>query len=494
MTEENIRLIFGLKLRELRQNNQMSLSDLSQASGISVSYLNEIEKGKKYPKGSKISALAVALDADYDYLVSLQLGKNLAPISELLRSNLLHDLPLGMFGIGVPDLLEMLSNAPTRVSAFINTLFEITRSYNMSVEQFYFSSLRSYQELHNNYFPKLENSVAEFRKSFLTTESISTELLISILNKQYNYQVFTSGLEKEPKLKHLRSVCLPGKQPRLILNKNLNTRQQKFALARELAYNHLALNERSYTTSWVEVNSFEQVLNNFKASYFSCALLMPAEEMKIDIQYWLSLPKWNENHLTNLLIKYDVSPETLLYRFTNLLPYFFDINELFFLRFNQPVNGDEYFLTKELHLSGHHNPHTSMLDEHYCRRWVSLTIFDELAETNSAKVICRAQRSQYIGSENEYLVIALAKAGSPEPGRNSSLSIGLKINQRIKEKVNWWQDEALPLRKVNQTCEQCPAVDCQERAAPPIHLKAVNRLEETKWALKNLGQKFKSED
>ena len=52
---------------------------------MSKSYLNEIEKGKKYPKHDKILALADALDCNFDELVSIQLDKNLAPIGELMQ-------------------------------------------------------------------------------------------------------------------------------------------------------------------------------------------------------------------------------------------------------------------------------------------------------------------------------------------------------------------------------------------------------------------------
>jgi len=67
--EQNIRLIFGLKLRQLRQENKLSLVELSGKSGLSVSYLNEIEKGKKYPKAEKIAAISNALGVSYDKLV-----------------------------------------------------------------------------------------------------------------------------------------------------------------------------------------------------------------------------------------------------------------------------------------------------------------------------------------------------------------------------------------------------------------------------------------
>ncbi|MEL6358275.1 MAG: helix-turn-helix transcriptional regulator, partial [Bacteroidota bacterium] len=42
----NERIIFGLKVKQLRQGQGKSFADLAAATGMSVSYLNEIEKGK----------------------------------------------------------------------------------------------------------------------------------------------------------------------------------------------------------------------------------------------------------------------------------------------------------------------------------------------------------------------------------------------------------------------------------------------------------------
>src|ERR1035437_7138098 len=94
VSEENIRLIFGLKLKQLRQDKNLSLAELSEKSGLSISYLNEVEKGKKYPKADKIAELSHALDIPYDKLVSIKLSKNLAPVAQILTSNILKDLPL----------------------------------------------------------------------------------------------------------------------------------------------------------------------------------------------------------------------------------------------------------------------------------------------------------------------------------------------------------------------------------------------------------------
>ena len=53
----------------------------------------------------------------------------------------------------------------------------------------------------------------------------------------------------------------------------LSELQKKFILAREIGYQVLGLKERAMTSAPERVDSFEQVLNDFKASYFAGALL-----------------------------------------------------------------------------------------------------------------------------------------------------------------------------------------------------------------------------
>ena len=54
----NIRYIFGMKLRNFRHEKGYGLKELAALTGLSISYINEIEKGKKYPKAEKIMSLA----------------------------------------------------------------------------------------------------------------------------------------------------------------------------------------------------------------------------------------------------------------------------------------------------------------------------------------------------------------------------------------------------------------------------------------------------
>jgi XRE family transcriptional regulator, fatty acid utilization regulator len=478
--EENIRMILGLKIRQLRQDRQLSLNEVSQKTGISVSYLNEIEKGKKRPKADKIVALAELFEVSYDWLISLKLSKKLSPLADLLHSNILNELPLEVFGLEPANLLEIFSNAPSKLNAFVSTLIEINRSYDMSVEHFYFSVLRSYQEMHENYFEDLEQFAADFRNQFQINQISDEHRLRAILEEEFHYEIRFGGLDEYAELHKLRSVVIPGEKPVLLLNSQLDEKQRIFILGREIGYQYMQLNERPYTSSWVEVKSFEQVLNNFKASYFSSALLIPKQSFIRNIQEWFKSPQFDDQFLLNLINHYNATPETLFHRLTNLLPEYFGINQLFFLRFSYETENETFHLTKEMHLSGLHNPHATLLKEHYCRRWISLSIIkDGLNQADEKPHICKIQRSKYINSNREYLVIAINH-------KESSISIGLLINHKLKNKIEFLKDTRIQNRKVNETCERCGAINCQERVAPPVLLKQQKEMEQMKSTLKNL--------
>lgn len=486
MNEDNIKLIFGLKVRQLRQEKGLSFAALSKATSLSASYLNEIEKGKKYPKTEKIMMLAEALGVSYDWLISLQLSKNLAPVSQLLSSNLLSDLPLELFGLEPAVLLEMLSNAPAKLGAFLSTIIEISRNYGMSVENLYYNMLRSYQEMYENYFEDLEEEVKTFKAQFFKDAEgqLSYEQLANLLEEHYHYTIDEVSLGSQLELSKLRTIFLDGSQKKLLLNPFLNEAQKTFAVGQELAYAYLKLKPRPKTTTWIEVNSFEEVLNNFKASYFSCALLLPEEEIKADLGTWIKKEQFDVDFLLGLLEKYHCSPETLLHRMTNILPKHFGIRELFFLRFTKQEQS--FKLTKEMHLSGLHNPHGTTLDEHYCRRWMSIELLNEMAAGSEQKIICKSQRSKYANSENEYLIVTFAKASDNPSVPNSSVSIGMLLNKNLKQKLKFWNDPTIPIRLVNETCETCSVRNCEERAAPPLRYEAQQKSLAMKAALKAL--------
>jgi len=321
IAEEYIRLIFGLKIKQIRTEKDLSLFGLSKLSGLSKSYLNEIEKGKKYPKTDKIIKLAETLEVPYDQLVSLKLDKNLAPIGEILQSGILDEIPLELFGIQQSDLIDIIANAPSKVNAFISTIIEIAQHYNMSREGFYLASLRSYQEAHNNYFEDLEAKVVKFANAYQLPldEKITSAELEEILVEEYGYTINKAGIPKEEELDNLRCVFVPTTKT-LLLSDRVDEAQKTFIYAKELGYQYLQITERPYTFSWIRYDNFEEVLHNFYASYFAGALIIPRKHLKDHLKKLFSEAQFSEKAFHKIMNLYNASSESFYQRLTNILP------------------------------------------------------------------------------------------------------------------------------------------------------------------------------
>lgn len=486
--QSNKKIIFGLKVRQLRLEKKMPFVELSDQTGMSVSYLNEIEKGKKYPKEDKIHTLANALGSSFDKLVSSDLTDSLAPVGELLRSNFLNELPLDLFGIELSKVVEIIAGAPIRVGAFISTLVEMARNYSLMEENFYLGAMRSFQELRYNYFEEIEEAVSAFADFHNLPQNgpVKAESLAAILKEHYNYKIVENGLKNYPELKSLPTVFVP-KNNKLLLNGELNATEKAFHLGKELGYNVLGLNEHNSSTSLLRVNSFDEVLNHFKAVYFSTALLINRDAFVKDIQAFFNQKSWNGEAFLAIMDKYKASPEMFFQRLTNIIPQFFGLQKLFFMQVCHKPELSLFEIEKELHLNYQHHPHSNGLHEHYCRRWLSLSLLKELSDlqkagpdsNRDAGTIVGAQRCHYFGTDDDYLCMTLAHSGKPASGQNVSVTIGLLINKELREKVKFVEDPSITLREVNKTCERCAIDNCPERAAPAtviekrLHQKAI---------------------
>lgn len=467
MEEEYVKLIFGLKLRQIRADKGLSLFQLGKITGLSKSYLNEIEKGKKFPKTDKIILLAQALEVNYEELVSLKLDKNLAPISGILQSKILKEIPFELFGIEERDLIEIISNAPSKVNAFISTMIEIGNNYNLTRESFFLAALRSYQEANDNYFPEIEQAAKKFIKAYLIDkkDEINEEWMLEILKEEFGYTLYFEEFSAD--LNSLRSIYKPQNKE-LYINNSADPNQIRFILAKELGYNYLKLEERLLTFSWAKFESFDQLLHNFYASYFAGAILLPEEEMVKDMNRLFDSEVFNQIEFEKRMKKYTESPETIYQRMTNLLSKHFKINDLFFLRLSNKIGTESFKLTKELHLNQHQSPHANESDEHYCRRWVSVRVLQDFEKLKTQKShVLDAQISVYpFQNYNEYFVVSSATQDPFNPELLRSVTLGVKL-ESAKKKFKFLKNSDIPVKEVAVTCENCGMENCAERAAPP---------------------------
>ena len=489
---DHLRLILGVKLKLLRQERGFTLRKVAGRAGISISYLSEIEKGKKYPKPDKLVDLASALGVPYDDLVSLKVDEPLEGLREVIYSPFLRAFPFELFGVEPKDVVSLMAGVPRRASALIRAFIEVSRTYDARVEHFLFAALRAHQKMHGNHFPEIENAASEFRKAQgwgpRTIPDAAT--LRIILEKHHGYTIDTATLPEHETLSSFRSIVTEEDRPTMFVNGSLRDEQQAFLYARELGFLTLKPATRPTTGSWVKVESFEQVLANFEASYFAGAVLTPAAALDEDLTAFFRWDTWDETAFRGALNRYRATPEMFFYRLTQRIPEVFGLKEIFFMRFHHNPHEDLYHLTKVLNMSRVPVPHGIQLHEHYCRRWPGMQALSKLARQQADgkgdEPVVAVQRSHFLNDDAEFFVIAVARPLALKPGTNTVVMLGFLMDRTFKRAVRFWVDPAIPRVDVNLTCERCPLTDCDVRVAEPSVLDEQQRLEEQEKALAEL--------
>jgi len=209
-----------------------------------------------------------------------------------------------------------------------------------------------------------------------------------------------------------------------------------------------------------------------------------------DLSSFFKKEKWDAEALLQIKNKYNVSSEIFYHRLTNLLPEFFGLQKLFFIRTIHDTTINNFELDKELHLNHKHHPHGNGLLEHYCRRWLSTSLLNDMKQMQQVGkyvgTFVGIQRSKYHDTDDEYLAFTLARPAHPQPNLNTSVTIGILIDEEMKERISFLDDPTIKKRIVNKTCERCPIENCTERAAPAIEVEKKEKRKAIQEALKNL--------
>lgn len=483
MSLDLINIIFGMKVRQARLDAGLTLSEFAALCELSPSYVTEIEKGRKYPRTDKIVKMANALDRDYDALVSIKLPPSLTSLESMLSSSVVQRFPFEEFGFEAGDLVNLLTRKPDKASALLHGILEVGHRYDLSAEEFLRAALRSYQEIHENYFPDLEEAAVQFRAEFgekygwPEEERVPLSALVAALTEEYGYVIDDEAISRTADLAHYRSIFIQGKPPKLFVNNALYSRQVRFIIARELGYQYLGIKERSIASTPDKINTFQQLFNDFRASYFAGSLLMPRAQFLEDLQTFFAANSWDPQFLLDMLAKYNITPEMLLYRMSELVPQFFGV-KLHFLRFHHPAGTSEYHLIKQLNMNRLLVPSGIGLAEHHCRRWLSVRLLREISAMgplqNVEDMPIGIQHSEFLDSRDKFLCIGFARQLILSPDIYSSVLIGFRIDADLQKTIQFLDDPAIPQELIGETCERCPLTpdQCHLRAAEPGILQA----------------------
>lgn len=231
------------------------------------------------------------------------------------------------------------------------------------------------------------------------------------------------------------------------------------------------------------------MLNNFYASYFAGALIIPKDELTLQLERLFEKETFDQELFLQMLNAYNASPESFYQRLTNILPKAFNIKNLFFLRFTHKAGTGRFQLNKELHLTHHHSPRANETNEHYCRRWISLKVLKDIVESENSHEF-DIQISNYPGYDTTYLVLSSATKDPFSSNQYRSISIGLLINKQLERKLKFLGDETIKKRQVGVTCERCAISDCEVRQAPPVVLDRIAKNKKTETIVEELNARF----
>ncbi len=484
INEQNLKIIFGIKIKSYRTRLGLSLQELSKKTTIAVSYLSEIESGKKYPKPEKLIRLAQALEVDYDTLVSSKVSKSLDPFTALINSDLVKQFPFHLFGISASDILGLFKNNPEHAHAFLQTFLQISRAYDMSLENFLFAALRTYVRQSQNFFPDLENLAKQYaQQRKIDGAPPSFQQLKKILQENHAYTVEQKELTEHPDLNGFRSILRA--KGLLSINGNLLESQKAFILAREIGFLKLAIINRPLTSSWIKVQNFDQLVNNFKASYFGGALLLQQDRVAQDLQQMMERPEWDGDSFQKLLDRHKATPEMLLHRLSQLLPGVLGLQNVFYFRFVNAVDHLSIMLTKELNMTDSLISYGLGMNEHHCRRLLPLRLLKKIHH-DKVPLAVGAQKIEFVKNGTSFLLFSMARPLSLSKTRGSAIALGIKIDKKSESIIKFINDPTIEIEKVSESCERCPLTDCSERVVEASMISKQNALEKQELAL----QKF----
>jgi hypothetical protein len=151
-------------------------------------------------------------------------------------------------------------------------------------------------------------------------------------------------------------------------------------------------------------------------------------------------PKWDDRALLNILETYNSSPEMFMIRLINIIPKYFGLSGMFFMRFDHKKNEKTTFLKKQLHLSRTRNPKNITLLEKHCREWLDTSVFNDLG----TEVKAHCHRFVTRKGNQKFMVMALSRPMKRNKNTALSVLVGFEETSAFGKKVTFSDDASIP--------------------------------------------------
>ncbi len=455
-----LNLRIGPKIKAFRRQLGLQANTLAEQLGISPSYLNLIESGKRKIDGDLVIKVCKELKIELSDLTSktnLNLENN---ISELLSDDLFDDLDI----VG-PEVKDLVNTNPKIAKALIKLGDNFKQKDHEIVNKvenisgkiidgrkasFPGEVVADFLQENKNYFPKLEFFADKIFDKVKQNNRTRYIALCNFLKSEYNITVKDVIPEEGKPF----SKIYNKKSKELLLSDYLSLETKKLHAAAQMAQEGAANEINDYLETFKFPSEEARKLTKVALlNYCGAAILMPYKlfhkECK-NLKYDLEL----------LQNTFATSFEQVAHRVTCLQDPALPGIPFHFLRVDVAGN-----ISKRFSLSGIEIPRYGGA----CPRWNVYSAF-------SRPGVIQAAVSKMVNGEKYVCIARTVEKGVGRYGQKKSmLSIGLGCEAKYAREFVYTENLDLNDKKselpIGVSCRTCDRLDCSQRAFPPLHKK-----------------------
>ena len=453
-------LKIGPKIKAFRRQLGIQANKLSEQIGISASYLNLIESGKRNVDSNLIIKICSELRINVSDLTSKSDLNLENDISELLSDEIFEDLDI----LG-PEVKDLVASNPKMAKALIKLGDNFKQKDHDIVNKvenisgkiidsrraaFPGEVIADFLQENKNYFPKLEEFANDIFQEVKQNNRTRYIALCEFLKRKYGVQVKDVIPEEGKPF----SKIYKEKEKVLLLSDYISLETKKLYAAAQIAHIGAKDQINFYLSNFkFPSNEAKELSRIALLNYCGAAILMPYKlfhkECK-NLKYDLEL----------LQNTFATSFEQVAHRVTCLQDPKLPGIPFHFLRVDVAGN-----ISKRLSLSGIEIPRYGGA----CPRWNVYSAF-------SRPGVIQAAVSKMSNGEKYVCIARTVEKGVGRYGQKKSmLSIGLGCEAKYAKDFIYTENLDLNDKKselpIGVSCRTCDRLDCSQRAFPPLHKK-----------------------
>ena len=457
---KNLDLKIGPKIKAFRRQLGLQANKFAERLGISPSYLNLIEAGKRKIDGNLLIKISKELRIDLSDLTSKKDLNLENDISDLLDDQLFEDLDI----LG-PEVKDLVSSNPKIAKALIKLGDNykqkdheiVNKVENISGKiidnrktSFPGEVISDFLQENKNYFPKLEEFANNIFKKVQKNNRTRYIALCDFLKKEFSITVKDIIPEETKPF----SKVYNKKNKELLLSDYNSLETKKLHAAAQIAQEGAIDIIEDYLSKFkFPSNESKRLTQIALLNYCGAAILMPynlfhseCKKLKYDLQL--------------LQNTFATSFEQVAHRVTCLQDPKLPGIPFHFLRVDMAGN-----ISKRFSLSGIEIPRYGGA----CPRWNVYSAFTRPGVIQSAV-------SKMTNGEKYVCIARTVEKGIGRFGRTKSiLSIGLGCEAKYAKDFIYTENLNMSDKSteipIGVSCRTCDRLDCSQRAFPPLHKK-----------------------